>query len=283
MLLASEFPSRLAAVSSDQKGLFAATALAPGTVVARFEGPVMPWREVPAETVRHALLVEADRWLVPSSEARFVNHSCDPNCTVDDALAVVTTRAVAAGEELTFSYDTLTMAEWVAAPAAYFWDERWSFDCRCGAPGCVGRVDRYRIRGWENGTPAVAATKVRLAAIPGKGRGVVAVAAIAAGEVIERAPVIVSSDHEWPQLEKTALYHYVFEWGPQDQHSAIALGYGSIYNHSYDPNAAYELHLDDLLVGIVARRAIAAGEEITTNYNRDPGDRAPVWFEVQET
>jgi hypothetical protein len=28
----------------------------------------------------------------------------------------------------------------------YFWDERWSFDCDCGAPGCVGRVDRYRVQ-----------------------------------------------------------------------------------------------------------------------------------------
>ena len=57
-----------------------------------------------------------------------------------------TLRPVATGEELTFSYDYLAAAEWRRAPELYFWDERWSFDCRCGAPDCVGRVDRYRIR-----------------------------------------------------------------------------------------------------------------------------------------
>lgn len=279
----SPFPSRLATVSASNQGLFATAALPAGTVVARFEGPVVPWRDVPAADVRHAILLEGDDWMVPTSAARYVNHSCAPNCTVDDALAVVTLRAVADGEELTFSYDALTMAEWMAAPQCFFWDARWTFDCHCGAPACVGRIDRYRIQRFDDRTPVTQNSRLRLAPAPGKGRGVFAAAPIARGELFERAPVIISPDTEWPALEKTALYHYCFEWGPEHQHTAIALGYASLYNHSFAPNARYLLQLDDHLIHFVALRDIAAGEEITMNYNGEPTDLTPVWFELQGT
>src|SRR5476651_980811 len=96
----SSFPSRLAAIAGFNQGLVAAAELPAGTVVARFEGPVVPWRDVPAAEARHALLLQGDEWLVPTSDARYVNHSCAPNCRIDEALAVVTTRAVASGEQL---------------------------------------------------------------------------------------------------------------------------------------------------------------------------------------
>ena len=51
---------------------------------------------------------------------------------------------MAAGEELTISYDWADPGDVRAHPDHYFWDERWSFRCRCGAACCVGVVDRYR-------------------------------------------------------------------------------------------------------------------------------------------
>ena len=279
----SSFPSRLATIAGLNQGLYATAALPAGTIVARFEGPVVPWRDVPATEVRYALLVRDDEWLVPTSNARYINHSCAPNCRIDESLAVVTTRAVACDEHLTIRYDALTMAEWVKDPRSYFWDDRWSFDCRCGAPGCVSRVDRYRILRYENPAPVVPAPKLRLSPAPGKGRGVFAVAPIAEGEIFERAPVIISPDTEWANLEKTTLYHYCFAWGPQLEHTAIGLGYASLYNHSYTPNATYIRQLEDLLIHFIALRNIAAGEELTVNYNNNPASREPVWFDVHGT
>jgi hypothetical protein len=173
------------------------------------------------------------------------------------------------------------MAEWLAAPSSFFWDARWTFKCRCGAPACVGHVDRYRVHGYENPTPVTPGTKLRLGPVPGKGRGVFATAPIAAGELFERAPVIISPDTEWPNLEKTQLYHYCFEWGPEHTHTAIALGYASLYNHSFTPSARYLLQLDEHLIHFVALRDIAAGEEIVMNYNGEPTDLTPVWFELK--
>jgi hypothetical protein len=160
--------------------------LAVGTTVERFAGPTVLWRDVPVSEVCHAILLEGEEWMVPTTAARFINHSCAPNCTVDDTLAVITLRAIADGEELTFSYDSVTMAEWLAAPSSFFWDARWTFKCRCGAPACVGHVDRYRVHGYENPTPVTPGTKLRLGPVPGKGRGVFATAPIAAGELFER-------------------------------------------------------------------------------------------------
>ncbi len=275
------YPSRIEEFPESGRGLVAAAPLPAGTAVARFEGEQRGWRDVPADAVRHAILVDGDTWVVPHSPARWINHSCAPNCTVDDGLTVWTTRPVAAGEQLTISYDRVALADWQAAPEAHFWDERWSFDCRCGAAGCVGRVDRYRVEGYEGDAEVRPGAKVRLGISAGRGRGVFATQPIAAGELIERSPVLVSPASEWPALEKTVLYNYVFEWGETEEDSGIALGYAGLFNHSFAPNARYRRRTADLLIDVTAVRAIAAGEEITMNYNGDPDDRTPVWFELK--
>ena len=117
---------------------------------------------------------------------------------------------------------------------------------------------------------------------PGKGRGVFAARAIAAGALIEEAPVIVVPTHEIEHLERTTLSDYYFLWGPDDTSGAILLGVCSLCNHSYEPNAVFETRLDEATIRFVALRDIAAGEEITTNYNGNPTCRAPVWFDVLE-
>jgi hypothetical protein len=145
----SRYPARVTTTAYGL-GLIATAALGPGTIVARFEGPVVTRDDVPAEEAAHALWVEGDQWLLPRSDARYANHSCAPNCRVDDDLNLVTIRAVNRGTELTISYNTVSRAEWEAYrrhPEHYAWDRRWSFDCQCGAVNCVGRIDGYRVRG----------------------------------------------------------------------------------------------------------------------------------------
>ena len=103
--------------------------------------------------------------------------------------------------------------------------------------------------------------------IPGKGRGVVAERRIHAGETIERPPVLVIPREEVGRIRETRLAHYYFEWGEDCNEAAIALGYGSLYNHSYTPNARYEFRESEERLEFLALREIEAGEEITINYN----------------
>lgn len=114
-----------------------------------------------------------------------------------------------------------------------------------------------------------------------KGRGVFAKSFIPCDTVFERAPVLVMP--AWEVLgttDDTVLSHYLFEWGKNTV--ALALGYGSLYNHSYSPNARYEDE-GSQIKAYVAVRDIHPGEEITINYNGSPEATDAVWFDVVET
>jgi hypothetical protein len=116
---------------------------------------------------------------------------------------------------------------------------------------------------------------------PGKGRGVFASRAIGAGEIIEEAPVIVLPGAEIEYLEQTVLQDYYFLWGADEKDAAILLGVCSLCNHSYEPNAVFVLRPESQTIRFVALRDIAVGEEVTTNYNGNPGNLKPVWFDAR--
>lgn len=110
-------------------------------------------------------------------------------------------------------------------------------------------------------------TKVYLANsnIKHAGRGIFAARKIKKSETIEVCPVILLKN-EGPKLRKSELYHYYFLWDNQSD-AAIALGFGSMYNHSYRPNATYKKHIKDKAVEFIALENIDKNEEITINYN----------------
>jgi SET domain-containing protein len=73
---------------------------------------------------------------VDGNDARFINHSCDPNCDAvveDDRIWIETIRDVRMGEELAYDY-------------AYELEERHSpaakrrYPCSCGAATCRGTI-----------------------------------------------------------------------------------------------------------------------------------------------
>ncbi len=80
------------------------------------------------------------------------------------------------------------------------------------------------------------------------------------------------------EIAASRLADYAFSWGRGTV--ALALGYGSLYNHSYTPNARYQ-DVGRCTKEFVAIRDIAAGEEITVNYNGEPDDRSAVGFDVR--
>lgn len=108
------------------------------------------------------------------------------------------------------------------------------------------------------------------------GTGVFATRRFESGEVIERCPVLVLSGADADAVVDTVLGNYVYEW---ETGYALALGYGSLYNHSHQPSARYEMDYETDEIHVVARRRIPSGEEITISYNGDADDQAPVWFE----
>jgi SET domain-containing protein len=113
------------------------------------------------------------------------------------------------------------------------------------------------------------------------GRGVFARQDIPAGTLIERAPVILMPRSDLyldpagiqqtnaGANQKLELSWYAFSWESiTPDVIGLALGYGSIYNHSFHPNASYTPIALDLL-DFRSLRPIAAGEEIFISYDAD--------------
>ncbi|MBK9568155.1 MAG: SET domain-containing protein-lysine N-methyltransferase [Saprospiraceae bacterium] len=111
-----------------------------------------------------------------------------------------------------------------------------------------------------------------------KGRGVYTSIPVSIGDLIEVCPVIVIPKVELPIIHKTILHDYYFLWGEDMDDAAIALGFGSLYNHAIHPNANFILDMENNTIDIVAILDINPGEEVTINYHGEPGDESVLWF-----
>ena len=115
------------------------------------------------------------------------------------------------------------------------------------------------------------------------GRGVFTGEPIGKGSLIEICPVIVLPEKDRPVIHDTALHDYYFLWGNEQLQCAIALGYGSLYNHSTRPNAIYLLDYGHQTIDFYSIKNIEAGAEILVNYNGEPQIKKAVWFENNDS
>ncbi|MFH0830773.1 MAG: SET domain-containing protein-lysine N-methyltransferase [Parcubacteria group bacterium] len=116
------------------RGLFASALIQQGEIVLTFEGPILHLKEGQRTfgeyTDDHAVQCGPNSWVNPQNEARFINHSCEPNCGIKNVFTLVALRDIELGEELTFDY-------------AMIEDSWWKFQCGCGAPSCRKIISGY--------------------------------------------------------------------------------------------------------------------------------------------
>lgn len=115
----------------------------------------------------------------------------------------------------------------------------------------------------------------------GKGRGIFTEKLIPAETIIEVSPVIVMPQDDRPHIDKTLLHDYIFEWGQDKSQCCMALGLVPVYNHSYESNCEYFMDYETEMIMIKTVREVAAGEELSINYNGDWDEKKPVWFEAE--
>ena len=118
-------------------GVFATASIPADSDLVRYHGPLLRYHQTTPQTL--AVQVGPDLYLGPSGGPDdFVNHSCDPNAGLVIAgtdgrdVRLIAIRDIAPGEQVTFDYST-TMDE-----------DDFEFDCRCGAPGCRGRMRDFK-------------------------------------------------------------------------------------------------------------------------------------------
>lgn len=112
-----------------------------------------------------------------------------------------------------------------------------------------------------------------------KGRGVYCSQDIPEGSMIELCPVIIIPPNDTKAIHETSLHDYYFIWDRHINSSCIALGYGSLYNHSDSPNAEFLNDYENNMIRIQALTYIPAHQEICINYISKDEDEFRLWFE----
>lgn len=136
------------------RGVFAATDIAAGQRLIRYRGEVITHAKADRryddtlDTGHTFLFTLNDRYIVDANvngnNARWINHSCDPNCEASihvdpngderkDVVWIETLRPIKAGEELTYNYGIV-----LDVPHTKRLKAVWA--CRCGARNCTGTM-----------------------------------------------------------------------------------------------------------------------------------------------
>lgn len=95
-------------------------------------------------------------------------------------------------------------------------------------------------------------------------RCIIADSKIKKGELIEECPIILLTKKDIEHINETTLTKYEFMW--DDEYEAIALGYGSLYNHSEEPNVEWDRDFEKNVFVFTALKDIEPGEELTIDY-----------------
>ncbi len=134
-------------------GVFASAPIAKGERVIRYKGLLRTHAEVDRvyadelDTGHTFLFTLNDKYVIDANvdgnDARWINHSCDPNCEATwledggkkrkDKIFIEAMRDIAAGEELTYNYG-IVLAEPHTAKLKKLWA------CRCGSKYCTGTM-----------------------------------------------------------------------------------------------------------------------------------------------
>lgn len=117
-------------------GGFARVDISAGTRIIEYTGEKITKKESLLRCERHnecIFALDDERDLdgnAPSNPARFLNHSCQPNCEAlleQGRIWIMSLRQIRAGEELTFNY-------------GYDLEDYRQYPCSCRAAGCVGYI-----------------------------------------------------------------------------------------------------------------------------------------------
>ncbi len=124
-------PSRMHA-----EGLFTTIDITKGTKIIRYIGKKITQEESDRRLAAGNVYIFGlnERYSLdgdtPKNTARYINHSCDPNCQTEqfgNTIWIVSSKDIQAGEELTYNY-------------GYEVDDTPAEPCHCGANNCCGYI-----------------------------------------------------------------------------------------------------------------------------------------------
>ena len=129
------------------KGVFARVPILEGERIIEYTGKVITWKQAQRahphdpNDPNHTFFFHIDDERVidgndGGNSAKWINHSCGPNCEADEEdgrVFVNALRDIAPGEELNYDYGLILEGRLTAKVKKMF-------ECRCGAPQCRGTM-----------------------------------------------------------------------------------------------------------------------------------------------
>ena len=153
-------PSKIAARRSaiHGNGVFATAAIKKGERVVEYKGRRRTHEEVDAgdtgdvDSGHTFLFTLNDEYVIDANhkgnKARWINHSCDPNCFADEQdgrIFITALRNIKAGDELNYDYGLIIEERYTPKLKA-------EYPCWCGAATCRGTLLAPK-RGWRPPMP----------------------------------------------------------------------------------------------------------------------------------
>ena len=127
------------------RGVFAAKPFNKGKRIIEYTGRRILWSSVPDELDdprMYFFAIGDGKWVIDPSiggnEARWINHSCDPNCDIRETrgrIFIHALRNIRVGEELFYDYHLETDED-----VARTEEIEQEAPCRCGAKNCRGTL-----------------------------------------------------------------------------------------------------------------------------------------------
>jgi uncharacterized protein len=129
------------------KGVFALQDIPEGETLIEYVGEIITWKEAQRrhpwnpEDPNHTFYFHIDDGRVIDGKfggnaAKWINHSCQPNCETDETdgrVWILAKRAIKAGEELNYDYGLIL--EGRHTPKV-----KKDYECRCGSRNCRGTM-----------------------------------------------------------------------------------------------------------------------------------------------
>ena len=108
------------------KGLFALNAISCNSVLCKATGKQLTFSETLQlhERESHSLQIDTHTYILCEEPFLYSNHSCNPNCALNENLELYTIKDVQQNEELVWDYSTS------------MYERHWTMQCLCGSPKC---------------------------------------------------------------------------------------------------------------------------------------------------
>ena len=117
------------------KGIFTNTDLSKNDIILKITGPALNFEQTLdlGHDECYCLQVGIDKYIIPDYPFYLSNHSCDPNCGINENMELFALKPISSGEELRWDYSTSML------------ERHWVMECKCCADSCRHKIKDFDL------------------------------------------------------------------------------------------------------------------------------------------